>query len=132
MSNFTIAIQPMTDPWFTTYWVTRGEPKPGVQALVDERGARLVVGMDADQFFRRLADTLVLIDDVDRSAALPAALARAAVKRYVVDPSQRIRLEDLVTIETRKVLQTLETRTGGTPYRSRLNRSTAASDSMNR
>ncbi len=100
-------LQATRSPWFTTYWSTRRALSGTVQDLVTEREGRVITNMDADQLFRQLADTVASINDSDQSASLSAALARAAVKRYVVDPAQRIRLEDLLTTETRKVLRAL-------------------------
>lgn len=94
-------------PWFTTYWASHREPRPRVQSLVDERKGRVITNMDADHLFRRLADTVSSIEDVAQPALLSAALARATVKRYIVNPTERIRLQNLVTSETRRVLHSL-------------------------
>ena len=94
-------------PWFTTYWASHREPRPSVQSLVDERRGRVMTDVDADQLFRRLADTVTSIEDIAQPALLSAALARATVKRYIVNPTERIRLQGLVTSETRRVLRSL-------------------------
>lgn len=95
-------------PWFSTYWVSYSQPNPKAQEIIDARKAHVVTSMDADGFFQRLADGVASIDDMQSPELLSVALAEASLKRYIDDPTKRIRIHDLVVGEANRVRRTVE------------------------
>lgn len=102
------ALRRRRSPWFATYWVSYRGPGPTAQALIERREAAVLTNLDADAFFRRLADGVAALEDLAAPELISAAMARAAVKRYIDDPSRRIRLHDLVVGEANRVRRAIE------------------------
>ncbi len=88
---------------FATYWATRGEPGSAAQRLIEHRGAAVIRIADADAFFRKIADDVASLEDLDRPELLSVTMATAALKRYLDDPTRRIRLHDLLMAEANRV-----------------------------
>lgn len=95
-------------PWFSTYWSSRSEPGSVATSLLDDRSGRVISHMDADQLFRRLADTIAGLEGISRPELVSAAIARSTMKQYLVDPTKRIRLHELVTGEVLRVRKALD------------------------
>jgi hypothetical protein len=102
------ALKRRRSPWFATYWVSPREPRAEARTLIEHRSAKMVTSMDADSFFRRLADSVAALEDLSAPELISAAMARMAMKRYIDDPSKRIRLHDLVVGESNRVRRTIE------------------------
>jgi hypothetical protein len=97
------AIERCPNRRFTTCW-SAYRPVAGVaKQLCDLRLAQVVEGQDADTFFRDLADKVASLAEIDAPHPLSKQMALAAVKRYLVDPRDRIRLRELMWAEARKV-----------------------------
>jgi hypothetical protein len=58
---------------------------------------------DANQLFESLLEKVHALGDMAAPHPLSAKMAAATVKRYLVDPSAKIRLRDLVHDETEKL-----------------------------
>jgi hypothetical protein len=97
------ALRRRLSPWFATYWVSPREPRLATQELIKHRRARVVSNMEADTFFRRLADSVAALEDLASPELVSTAIARATIKRFIDDPSKRIRLHDLVLGEANRL-----------------------------
>ena len=85
---------------FTTYWLMRSALADEAERIVEHRVAEVIPGLDAEQFFTRLWERLQSLRDLGARDALSDELAVATLKRYLPDPTQRIRLRDLLAEET--------------------------------
>ena len=90
---------------FTMYWSTVSELKEKAQSLVDSRQAVVLRVQDANHLFESLVDKVQSLEDMNNPHPLSAKMAAASVKRYIVDPSSKIRLHDLVHEETEKLFR---------------------------
>jgi hypothetical protein len=92
---------------FPTYWGSRGAPAPSAQALIDRRGARLVLIEGADEFFDALEQRVQAIEALHQPHPLSADIAVAMLKEYLPEERHRIRLHDLLTGEFNRTLDRL-------------------------
>jgi hypothetical protein len=92
---------------YTTYWTYRGELTDAAQRLVQSRSGEAFHIKDADNFFSQLAEHVASLSDLDQPHLLSPKLAKAAVKRYVVDKAHRIRLHDLAMDEANRIYEEL-------------------------
>jgi hypothetical protein len=88
---------------YTTYWTVRDHVKDEAQRLIDHLKAVTIQISGADSFFRNLSESVKAIEDTAQPHPLPAQVAEATVKRYVVDDRYRILLTDLVMREVTRV-----------------------------
>jgi len=89
---------------FTTFWATRSPLNGKGGALAAHRKAVIIQTKDAKQFFDGLREKVLALVDLAAPHPLSAKMAAATVKRYLVDPSAKIRLRDLVHEETEKII----------------------------
>lgn len=101
------AIERCPNRRFTTYWSAYRPVTGAARQLCDLRRAQVIEGQDADTFFRELADKVASLAEIDAPHPLSKQMALAAVKRYLVEPRDRIRLRELMWAETRRVQQKL-------------------------
>ena len=92
---------------FTTYWSAYRPVAGPAKQLCDFRMAQVIEGQDVDTFFRDLAGKVASLAEIDAPHPLSKQMALAAVKRYLLDPRDRIRLQELMWAEARKVQQKL-------------------------
>lgn len=97
-----------TSPWFSTYWAFYRQPRPDSQEIIERRNAQVVTDMDADAFFQRLSDSVQSVEDLRSPELMSVAIAEASLKRYIDDPTKRIRVHDLVIGEANRVRRTIE------------------------
>lgn len=97
------AIERCSSRRFTTYWTTRGPLTAHAKALCDLRRAEIIRIVDANQFFTSLVEKVRALDETNSAHPLSAKIAAVTVKRYLVDPTARIKLHDLVYDETARV-----------------------------
>lgn len=97
-----------TSPWFSTYWVSYRQPGSKAQEIIEPREALVVTDMDGDTFFQRLSDSVESIEDMRSPELLSVAIAEASLKRYIDDPTKRIRVHDLVIGEANRVRRAIE------------------------
>ncbi len=90
---------------FSHYWAMRGEPTVEAQKLIEHRQGLLVNISDADSFFSKLAEQVEAISEVSRQNPVSVKLKVAALKKYLVDPVNRIRLDDLISDEVSHILE---------------------------
>lgn len=93
--------------WFSTYWVSYSQPKAKAQEVIDARRATVITEMDADSFFTRLQEAVASIESMTSPELLSVRLAEESLKRYIDDPTKRIRIHDLVVGEALRVRQNL-------------------------
>lgn len=97
---------------FTTWWAARGgQLQDRARDLADARRAQIVSIKDADDFLSAIEQKVLALADLDRPHPLSAKVAVAELKRYLVDPQQRIRLHDLVFDQVRDAVASTETMT---------------------
>lgn len=90
---------------FSHYWAMRGEPTEKAQKLIERRQGLYVSINDADSFFSKLAEQVEAISEVSRQNPVSVKLKVAALKKYLVDPVNRIRLDDLISDEVSHILE---------------------------
>lgn len=95
---------------FTTYWATRSEPSKNAKHLIDFRQAEIIRIKDADSFFDELQERVQILEELKSPHPLSTKTALAALKRYLPDPSHKIRLHDLVMNETENVCNQINDR----------------------
>jgi SIR2-like domain len=89
---------------FTTYWATRSPLSEHAKRLSEHRKAEVLQIHDADQLFDGLLEKVQALSDLAAPHPLSAKMAIATVKRYLVEPTAKIRLRDLVHEETEKLI----------------------------
>lgn len=89
---------------FTTFWATRSLLSEQAKRLTKHRKAEVLQIRDADQFFNGLWEKVQALRDLAAPHPLSAKMAVATVKRYLVEPSAKIRLRDLIHEETEKLI----------------------------
>lgn len=97
------AIERCPNRRFTTFWTTRSPLSTKGKGLAARRQAVVIQSKDANQLFESLHEKVQALGDMDAPHPLSAKMAAATVKRYLVDPSAKIRLRDLVHEETEKL-----------------------------
>lgn len=90
---------------FSHYWAMRGEPTEDAQKLIEHRQGLHVNISDADSFFSKLAEQVEAISEVSRQNPVSVKLKVAMLKKYLADPVNRIRLDDLVNGEVTRILE---------------------------
>jgi threonine dehydrogenase-like Zn-dependent dehydrogenase len=89
---------------YGTYWSRVGDLDERAQQLVAHRRATQIVTDGADALFDQLASKVAALDDLTMARPLSTAIAIGQLKRYLPDPTHRIRLHDLVMNEVSRVL----------------------------
>lgn len=98
------AIERCPNRRFSTYWTVYGSLSEKAEAIVKHRGAERIPILGADHFFRNLGEKVQALCDLAAPHPLSAKMAAATIKRYLVEPKDRIRLHDLVFEETEKLI----------------------------
>ena len=88
---------------YMVYWGAYGEPGPVAAGLIADRRAQIIQTPGADALFVDLAERVQAIADLRVAPPLNVAVAAATLKRFLPDPLQRIRLQDLVHDEADRV-----------------------------
>lgn len=94
---------------YPTYWTMRGTAGNGATELIRQRAAVTIPIADADSFFRAVAERVGTLEQSQRQNPLSIELLVASAKRYLARPDHRIQLDDLITDETRQVLERIGT-----------------------
>ncbi|MDO9052312.1 MAG: SIR2 family protein [Gallionella sp.] len=89
---------------FTTFWTTRPPLSDQAKRLSDHRKAEVLQIGDANQLFDNLWINVQALGDLSAPHPLSAKMAVATIKRYLVEPTARIRLRDLIHDETEKLV----------------------------
>ena len=93
---------------FTTFWASRSPLSERAQRLAENRKAQVIQIADASRFFQELGDRVAALADLAAPHPLSPKIASAMVKRYLVDPSARIRLHDFVQAEADRLVVELQ------------------------
>lgn len=88
---------------FTTFFAVRGTLSDSTKRLITARRAELIPIQDADSLFRALKKKVHALQDADVPHPLSTSIAVATAKRYLAEPTARIRLHDLVWDEVERV-----------------------------
>lgn len=89
---------------YGVYWTTTSAIKGTAKELAEAVAAVPLKIVDADQFFDRLNEDVVAMESLPAPAQLNSKIVVERVKRYIADPTQRIRLRGLVMDEVDRVL----------------------------
>lgn len=81
---------------YATFWCRMSPPSNAARQLVTHRSAIEVPISGADDFFTSLSSKVAALGEAMDQDPLSTALAVSELKRYVADPTHRIRLYDLV------------------------------------
>jgi hypothetical protein len=92
---------------FATYWAHLSEPKDTAKRLINLRRAEKIRIEGADSFFQALAEKVAALEEFDRPHPMSVKMAVATEKKYLEDEKYRIRLHDLVTDETDRLLEAI-------------------------
>ncbi len=106
------ALVESTSPWFSTYWNSHHEPGPAAKEIISARKGQVISNMDANEFFQKLNEGVTSVDELRSPELLSAPIAVASLKRYIDDPTKRIRIHDLVVGEAGRVHDMIENPTG--------------------
>ncbi len=101
------AIMRCTTRRFWTYWLKRGTINIDSKRIIDHRKAEIVQIESADKFFIELGNKLVSINELQMEHPLSIDTAVQTVKRYLMDPLKRIRLNELIDNEIEIVFDKL-------------------------
>ena len=107
------AIERCPNRRFSTYWSTRSPLSEKGKPLAERRQAVVIHTKDANHLFETLREKVQALGDMAAPHPLSAKMAAATVKRYLVDPSSKIRLRDLVHEETEKLFVEISSPTFG-------------------
>lgn len=88
---------------FNTYWTTLGEPTERAKELIQTRKADVIKIDGADSFFKELEDKVVALEGIYRTHPLSIKVAVAMLKKYIVNPENRIKLNDMILDECNQV-----------------------------
>ncbi len=91
---------------FSHFWAVRGELGNSAKRLIEHRQAQMMPIADADTFFSELARLVEALEQFSRPHPLSTEAAVASLKTYLAEPKYRIRLADLISGETARVLET--------------------------
>lgn len=92
---------------FSVHWTTRGDASENTRQLLEKLQAAEIPIRDADNFFRTLLEDIEVLEERNRSHPLQSGIAVGRLKRYLLEPSDRIRLADLVDEVVQQALEAL-------------------------
>lgn len=90
--------------FYTTFWAAHGSPSREAQEVLQSRLSFPLPIDGADGFFEDLASKVDAISSIVAAGPTGAEVAVAELKRYLDDPTARIRLSDLVIDSIRECL----------------------------
>jgi hypothetical protein len=93
---------------YPVFWAARGKLGSGAQELVDHRRARIIPIVDADSFFSVLRQRVETLEQSQRQNPLSIELLVNSAKRFLAKPEYRIRLDELFTQETDRLIAQLD------------------------
>ncbi len=102
---------------FSTYWISRGEPKEAATELIKHRRAEVIQVDNADQFFAQVVEKLQALRDLEAPHPMSVRMAVSTVKRYLSEERYRIPLYDLMFGEVEKLYAELSSDRFGTHAR---------------
>jgi hypothetical protein len=88
---------------FTTFFAVRGTLSDATKRLIAARGAELIRIEDADSFFGAVEEKVRALHDANAPRPLSTSIAIATAKRYLAEPTAKIRLHDLVFQQVERV-----------------------------
>ncbi len=95
---------------YGTYWSAYATPSAAAQALIDHRGAQVISGLGADQFFTGVEERVSALERVNLTPPLTLDLLEARIKRHLGQPDRyRIDLQDLLEAEAKSFSEALQT-----------------------
>lgn len=90
--------------YYSTFWTVHGEPSPQAQEVLKCRTSTPLTISDADSFFDELAGKVAAIRELHNAGPRRAEVAVAELKRYLDNPTARVRMIDLVRNQTKAVI----------------------------
>ncbi len=93
---------------FATYWLRHGQTESEAQEIVNHRKAIEISIKGADDAFESLADKVEALSEAIDQRPLDTAVAVAQLKKYLPDPVNRIKLDDLLMSATDDVIDRVQ------------------------
>jgi hypothetical protein len=93
---------------FATYWSSRNEPSEKAKDLIRIRSAIRIDNKDANLFFREILEKVKSLNDISQQHPITTQVAVASLKRFIVNPQDRIRLNDLMRKEVEDAYHKIE------------------------
>lgn len=92
---------------YSWFWLTRSTPRQDAAELIEARRAAVINVASADSAFERLHELATSLEEEGRSHPISTRVAVATAKRYLSEPRFRIDLQELVTDETKELVNEL-------------------------
>ncbi len=89
---------------YTTFWAHRGDLAPAAQGLIKGRVSVPIAIQDADSFLDTVAEQVAALHELTAATPVNADIAVAQLKRYLADPTHRIRMHDLMHQQVEQVV----------------------------
>ena len=93
---------------YPVFWAARGELSDAATELAQHRAARILQITDADNFLPSLWQRVQTLEQSHRQSPLSIDLLVNSAKRYLSGPQYRIQLDELVTEEAERLVDTLD------------------------
>ncbi|HLX98871.1 MAG TPA: SIR2 family protein [Roseiarcus sp.] len=88
---------------YPLYWAARGATSHNTNDLVSHRRGKIIPIADADSFFERLANDVLLQAQIDSAHPISAKLLVETAKKYLVQPQLTISLDDMIAREANEL-----------------------------
>jgi len=92
---------------FQTYWLAKGELEGEAKEIIQQRRAESVQIENADKIFVEMLEKVKSLGEYERKSPMSIEAEVIMVKRYLVDPKDRIRLHDFIIERTEEVFKEL-------------------------
>ena len=93
---------------YSMFWAARGAPNDGAVELIGARKGQVVTIASADGFFSDVWQRVQTLAHSHRQNPLSVELTVDSVKRYLSRPEHRIRLDELISEETDRLLARID------------------------
>lgn len=93
---------------YQVYWTLHAPPGSGAKELIDQRRAKEIPIIGADEFFSALQQRVETLQQTHRQNPLSVDLLVSSTKRFLSKPEFRIQLDDLAAQEADRLLAHIE------------------------
>lgn len=93
---------------YSSFWAARGALGDGAEEIVKQRDAKVIEITDADGFLTGLEQRVETLARTHRQNPLSIDLLVNTTKRYLSKPEYRIQLDELISTETRNLIDKLD------------------------
>ena len=93
---------------YSMFWTAIDDPGEVAKGLIEHRKGHLITIEDADSFFVKIHDYVETLGRTHKRNPRSVNLLVRSAKKYIAEPEYRIRLDDLLTAETKLLFEKLE------------------------